>query len=276
MSTRLLVGAATMEPEPEPSPAFDMFETPGSTPQPEPSPELAMPAKAQLPVTAAAQRSTNQVWAAHFNQFKSGVGLLREKSAEQEERLARLQARQAALAEKHGGAKVKGTDKVKLNVGGTRVVARRETLTQFPTTRLASLFSGRWENRLLRDKKKRIFLDVNPTCFKKIVDFLNLYKIADPDDPPGMAFAAPAGDAGAGGEPDALGVRSPPLRLFSIADHVVRAGGASLLRCGARRWWPWWLVQRKCLMWQKGTRMPKNREEARKRAFPVVRKNVGS
>ena len=89
-----------MEPEPEPSPAFDMFEAPGSTPQPEPSPELAMPAKAQPPVTAAAQRSTNQVWAAHFNQFKSGVGLLREKGAEQEERLARLQARQAALAEK--------------------------------------------------------------------------------------------------------------------------------------------------------------------------------
>ena len=44
------------------------------------------------------------------------------------------------------------------------------------------------------------------------------------------------GDAGAGGEPDALGVRAPPLRLFSIADHVVRTGGASLLLCGARRW----------------------------------------
>ena len=29
---------------------------------------------------------------------------------------------------------------------------------------------------------------------------------------------------------------APRPRLFSIADHVVRTGGASLLRCGARRW----------------------------------------
>ena len=47
---------------------------------------------------------------------------------------------------------------------------------------------------------------------------------------------ARTGDAGAGGEPDALGVRAPPLRLFSIANCVVRTGGASLLLCGARRW----------------------------------------
>ena len=54
--------------------------------------------------------------------------------------------------------------------------------------------------------------------------------------PSGVArVPAGTGDAGAGGEPDALGVRAPPLCLFSIADHVVRTGGASLLRCGARR-----------------------------------------
>ena len=29
---------------------------------------------------------------------------------------------------------------------------------------------------------------------------------------------------------------APRPRLFSIADHVVWTGGASLLRCGARRW----------------------------------------
>ena len=55
---------------------------------------------------------------------------------------------------------------------------------------------------------------------------------------PGGVARVPAGtgDAGAGGEPDAPRVRAPPLRLFSIADHVVRTGGASLLRCGSRRW----------------------------------------
>ena len=64
---------------------------------------------------------------------------------------------------------------------------RRETLTQLKGTRLEALFSGRWENVLLRDAKKRIFLDVSPSCFKKIVDFLNLLKIADPKDPPASA-----------------------------------------------------------------------------------------
>ena len=34
------------------------------------------------------------------------------------------------------------------------------------------------------------------------------------------------GAAAAGGEPDALRVRPPPLRLISIVDHVVRTGGA--------------------------------------------------
>ena len=54
---------------------------------------------------------------------------------------------------------------------------------------------------------------------------------------PGGVARVPAGtgDAGASGEPDAPWVRAPPLRLFSIADHVVRTGGASVLRCGARR-----------------------------------------
>jgi hypothetical protein len=140
---------------------------------------------------ARAKRSTDTTWEAYQAKFDEDKRVLRAKGAQIDQRLAELHAQQAALAEQHGGTKVKGTDKLKLNVGGQRVVARRETLCQFPTTRLAALFSGRWENRLLRDKKGRVFLDVNPACFKKIVDFHNLYKIADPDDPPSLPEVAP-------------------------------------------------------------------------------------
>ena len=45
--------------------------------------------------------------------------MLRAKAVEQEERHASLLREQGALAEKHGGAKCKGTDKLKINVGGS-------------------------------------------------------------------------------------------------------------------------------------------------------------
>jgi len=135
---------------------------------------------------ATAISSTDDAWAALQRRYEHASGLLRDKDADCRKRHEELEARRAALAEKNGGSEVKGTDKLKLNVGGSRVVVRRATLTQFPNTRLAALFSGRWESRLLRDKKKRIFLDVNPACYKKIVDFHNLMNIADPEDPPDL------------------------------------------------------------------------------------------
>ena len=40
-------------------------------------------------------------------------------------------------------------------------------------TRLEALFSGRWDKKLSRDGHGRIFLDVDPTCFQAIVDYLS-------------------------------------------------------------------------------------------------------
>jgi hypothetical protein len=57
----------------------------------------------------------------------------------------------------------------------------RATLTLFKGTRFEALFSGRWEDKLLRDPEGRIFLDVHPGCFKKIVDWHTRYKMAGPD-----------------------------------------------------------------------------------------------
>jgi hypothetical protein len=139
---------------------------------------------------AAAAKSTDEKWVKHVGRYDKCRHQFRAKATELSERHAELEAHKVALAEKHGGSSIKGTDKLKLNVGGERVTVRRETLTQFPKSRLATLFSGRWENRLLRDKKKQIFLDVNPACFKKIVDYHNLVKIADPQDPPELPEVA--------------------------------------------------------------------------------------
>ncbi|KAL3762250.1 hypothetical protein ACHAW5_007199 [Stephanodiscus triporus] len=71
-----------------------------------------------------------------------------------------------------------------VNAGGRIVVAKRSTLTQIQGTRLEALFCGRWDKKLLRDSHGRIFLDVNPTCFRATVDYLNEVMISSEDSPP--------------------------------------------------------------------------------------------
>jgi hypothetical protein len=49
---------------------------------------------------------------------------------------------------------------------------------------MAALFSGRWDKKVMRDGHGRIFLDVDPTCFQAIVDYLNEMTISSKDSPP--------------------------------------------------------------------------------------------
>lgn len=65
---------------------------------------------------------------------------------------------------------------LELNVGGASLFVKREILTQFPGSGLAELFSGRWDEKLLRDAKGCIFLDIDPDAFKRIVIFLQQSK----------------------------------------------------------------------------------------------------
>mmetsp|Transcript_19548 Transcript_19548/g.46883 ORF Transcript_19548/g.46883 Transcript_19548/m.46883 type:complete len:159 (-) Transcript_19548:142-618(-) len=51
-------------------------------------------------------------------------------------------------------------------------------------TKLEALFSGRWDKKLQRDSHGHIFLDVNPVCFRAIVDYLNELAISLEDEPP--------------------------------------------------------------------------------------------
>ena len=69
---------------------------------------------------------------------------LRARRQQLREEAAALEQRRAAAAAQHHVAGVAGTDKIKLNVGGEKMMALRATLTQFPS-KLAALFSGRWE-----------------------------------------------------------------------------------------------------------------------------------
>ena len=102
---------------------------------------------------------------------------------------SKLQSEKKKLVEANGGSNVNENDILDINAGGEIIRVSRGTLTQLKGSILEALFSGRWENQLARDAKGRIFLDVNPTCFKSIVDYLNERKITPPEtspDPPSV------------------------------------------------------------------------------------------
>ena len=90
------------------------------------------------------------------------------------QRHSNLLERQRDLTGQNGRPNIKGSDKIHLNVGGTEMSALREMLTLIKGSRLDVLFSGRWDNQLLRDEKDRIFLDLDARYFKKIVEHLSL------------------------------------------------------------------------------------------------------
>ena len=88
------------------------------------------------------------------------------------------------IAHASGNLDAAHNDLVEVNAGGKIVVAKRSTFIQLEGTRLEALFSGRWDKKLQRDGHGRIFLDVNPTCFRAIVDYLNEILISSKDSPP--------------------------------------------------------------------------------------------
>jgi hypothetical protein len=85
-----------------------------------------------------------------------------------------LHKKQRASTELHGNVEADDCDMIKLDVGGMRIVCRRAKLTHFSNSKLALLFSGRCDKKLLRDKEKRIFLDLSHDCFKIILEYISL------------------------------------------------------------------------------------------------------
>ena len=81
---------------------------------------------------------------------------------------------------------VNDDDLIDLNVGGTKLTTTRSTLCQVQDSLLASMFSGRWEDNIKRDKDGTVFFDFNPQHFILILDYLRVKKIERPDNPPSL------------------------------------------------------------------------------------------
>jgi hypothetical protein len=123
--------------------------------------------------------------------LEKNIEVTEQQSTELKKRCKDLIDRQEALARQNGGEDAKPCDIMVLNVNGTEMFARRDTLTIVEGSRLEALFSGRWENQLLRDSKGRIFLDLNPLAFRKILEYLYILKIKDEeDDNPGLPYVS--------------------------------------------------------------------------------------
>jgi hypothetical protein len=97
---------------------------------------------------------------------------LHDRFLQLQQRRSDLEMKYIACAELHGNVKADGNNTIRLNVGGVGVMVKRSILTLLPDSKLAVLFSGRWDKKLLRDKKNSIFLDVDPVCFQIILDYL--------------------------------------------------------------------------------------------------------
>jgi hypothetical protein len=65
-------------------------------------------------------------------------------------------------------------DVIRLNVGGEIMMTTRATLTRVPKSILATMFNGRWEDKLPKDTDENIFLDYNPVLFRHLLEQLRL------------------------------------------------------------------------------------------------------
>ena len=109
-----------------------------------------------------------------LNALETHILSIRQRSQKLMKRHLDLVNRQSNLTQQNDGSNIKGSDKIHLNVGGTEMYALRETLTQIKGSRLEALFNGRWEDKLLYDEKGRVFLDLDASYFKIIMEHLHL------------------------------------------------------------------------------------------------------
>jgi len=74
-------------------------------------------------------------------------------------------------------------DVIELNVGGQPMSTTRTVLCSAKGSLLAGMFSGNFDSGHKRDQEGRIFLDVDPPIFAKVLSHLRLRRIASPDCP---------------------------------------------------------------------------------------------
>jgi hypothetical protein len=159
-------------------------------------------------------------WAQHEAEYTEELKRLDEAEQALHRRLKELNLEKSKALENNGSPQeVSNEDLVEINAGGKIIVARRAALTQMKGTRLEALFSGKWDKRLHRDGKNRIFLDVNPTCFQSIVDYLNELIISPPNYPCEPPFV----------ENDLKHILRHQLDLFGITDEITLFDNSKIL-----------------------------------------------
>jgi hypothetical protein len=120
----------------------------------------------------------------HMQDLDNVIAALDNRDTLLKERVQELNRKKHDIAQTHGNLDAAEDDLIEINAGGKIIVAKRSTLTQIQGSRMEALFSGRWDKKLMRDGHGRIFLDVDPTCFQAIVDYLNEMTISSKDSPP--------------------------------------------------------------------------------------------
>jgi hypothetical protein len=115
------------------------------------------------------------------NALSSLPDLLNKRQKELEEKENALDEKQRALqravqdfenekALAFGNTKT--TDVLHLNLGGTKMVVSRQALTLVPGSVLASQFSGRWDDRIAKDRDGNYFMDQPIELFEPMVNYL--------------------------------------------------------------------------------------------------------
>jgi hypothetical protein len=115
--------------------------------------------------------------------YNERIAVLNQKEDRLKQRLYELNRKKHETSQATGTLDAADDDLLEVNAGGKIIVVKRSTLTQMRDTRLETLFSGRWDKKLLRDSHGHIVLDVNPTCFGAIIDYLTEMMISSEDSP---------------------------------------------------------------------------------------------
>ena len=134
-------------------------------------------------------------WNQWKEKYEEKINILETAWKELEDGHEELQKVKDKLQDDNGCTEVSDDDILDINAGGEVISVKRGTLTQIQGSGLEALFSGRWDKKFSRDVRGRIFLDVNPTFFKCIVDYLNERKISPPDDLPNHPRVVDPGNA---------------------------------------------------------------------------------
>ena len=128
---------------------------------------------------------------AELKRREEEISALQDTLKQREEELQKAEEEFSNEAAKAYGA-TKPDDIITLNVSGTKHQVLRSTLCYVEGSLLASMFSGRWDDSLVKDDQGAFFIDQPYEHFKALLDFFRSCKSATVSGPP--ASIADSGD----------------------------------------------------------------------------------